>query len=71
MNSSCRPGGGPRQSGVLADRNDLLIQRAWYNGWKKLHGLKFQTIDMPNGMNAHVWGPLQRAAQRQLVAHQL
>jgi len=57
MNSSCRPGGGPRQPGVLADRNDPLIQRAWYNGWKKLHGLKFQTIDLPNGMNAHVWGP--------------
>jgi hypothetical protein len=22
-----------------------------------LHGLKFQTIDLPNGMNAHIWGP--------------
>ena len=28
-----------------------------YNGWKKCHGVKFQTIDLPNGMNAHVSGP--------------
>ena len=53
MNATCRPGGGPRRGGVDAPRNDPLIQRAWYNGWKKLHGMKWQTIDMPNGMNFH------------------
>jgi hypothetical protein len=57
MNSTCRPGGGPATDGTNADRNDPLIQRAWYNGWKKLHGMKWQTVDLPNGMNFHAWGP--------------
>ena len=30
----------------------------FYSGWKKIHGLKYQTVDLPNGMNAHVYGPL-------------
>ena len=57
MNATCRPGGGPAQDGIRAPRNDPEIQRAWYNGWKKLHGLKWQTIDLPNGMNFKVDGP--------------
>ncbi len=57
MNAACRPSGGPQRDGNHAPRNDPLIQRGWYNGWKKLHGLKFQTIDLPNSMNAHIWGP--------------
>jgi DDE superfamily endonuclease len=58
MNATCRPGGGPARDGIDAPRNDPLIQRAWYNGWKKLHGMKYQTVDLPNGMNLHVWGPI-------------
>ena len=58
MNATCRPGGGPARDGRDAPRNDPLIQRAWYNGWKKIHGLKWQTIDLPNGMNFHVYGPI-------------
>jgi DDE superfamily endonuclease len=58
MNACCRIGGGPSRDGVNAPRNDPEIQRAWYNGWKKLHGFKWQTIDLPNGMNFHVWGPV-------------
>jgi hypothetical protein len=58
MNATCRPGGGPMRDGTEAPRNDPLIQRAWYNGWKKLHGMKWQTVDLPNGMNFHVWGPI-------------
>ena len=58
MNATCRPGGGPTRTGEDAPRNDPLIQRAWYNGWKKLHGMKWQTVDLPNGMNMHVWGPV-------------
>jgi hypothetical protein len=58
MNATCRPGGGPARDGTYAPRNDPLIQRAWYNGWKKLHGMKWQTVDLPNGMNFHVWGPI-------------
>lgn len=57
MNSTCRPGGGPARDGTNAPRNDPLIQRAFYNGWKKLHSLKWQTVDLPNGMNFHAWGP--------------
>ena len=58
MNATCRPGGGPKRDGANAPRNDPLIQRAWYNGWKKLHGMKWQTIDLPNGMNFSVYGPI-------------
>ena len=47
MNATCRPGGGPTRDGT----NDPLIQRAWYNGWKKVHGMKWQTIDLPNNPN--------------------
>lgn len=57
MNATCRPGGGPTRDGANATRNDPNLQRAWYNGWKKLHGFKWQTVDLPNGMNFHVWGP--------------
>ena len=58
MNATCRPAGGPARDGKNAPRNDPLIQRAWYNGWKKIHGMKWQTIDLPNGMNFHVYGPI-------------
>lgn len=58
MNAMCRPGGGPVNDGVNAPRNDPDLQRAWYNGWKKVHGMKYQTIDLPNGMNFHVYGPV-------------
>jgi hypothetical protein len=58
MNATCRPGGGPARDGKNAPRNDPLIQQAWYNGWKKIHGLKWQTIDLPNGMNFHVYDPI-------------
>jgi hypothetical protein len=51
---TCRPGGGPT---VNCQRNDPLLQRSFYNGWKKEHGIKFQTCDLPNGLNLHVWGP--------------
>jgi hypothetical protein len=58
MNATCRPGGGPSRDGTNAPRNDPLIQRAFYNGWKKTHGFKWQTVDLPNGMNFNVWGPV-------------
>jgi len=53
-----RPGGGPVRGGEQSERNDKLIQQAWWTGWKKLHGMKWQTVDLPNGMNLHVWGPV-------------
>jgi hypothetical protein len=48
LNSTCRPGGGPACDGENAPRNDPDIQRAYYTGWKKMHGQKFQTVDLPN-----------------------
>ncbi len=37
MNATCRPGGGPANDGPHSPRNDPDIQRAWYDGGKKLH----------------------------------
>ena len=54
---SCRPGG-PTEEGTNAPRTPLDIQQAFYNGWKSIHGLKWQTFDLPNGMTADIWGPL-------------
>jgi hypothetical protein len=57
MLAMCRPGGGPIQGGEQSARVDKLVQQAWWTGWKKLHGLKFQTVVMANGMDFEVWGP--------------
>jgi len=53
-----RPGGGPIGEGEQAPRFPKELQRAWYTGWKKLHGLKWQTVVMANGMDFEVWGPV-------------
>ena len=62
MNAVCRPAGGPtfvRNSGYEGmPRNDINIQRSMYNGWKKIHGLKWQTVDLPNGLIYHCYGPV-------------
>jgi len=54
---TCRPGSGPCRKGKKSKRKHKLIQRAFYNGWKKAHGLKVQTVSLPNGMTFHCWGP--------------
>lgn len=33
-------------------------QREVYNGHKKVHGLKFQSVSLPNGMIANFYGPV-------------
>ena len=53
----CRPGGGPTTGGEQAPRLPREIQQAFWTGWKKLHGLKYQTLIMANGMDFSVWGP--------------
>ena len=58
ITATCRPAGGPADDGINARRLDALIQRAFYTGWKKLHGLKLQSIDLPNGMTFHAYGPI-------------
>ena len=51
------PGGGPAEEGVNAARWDPNIQRAFYNGWKSIHGLKHQTMDLAFGITADMYGP--------------
>jgi hypothetical protein len=34
-----------------------LIQKAFYNGWKSIHGLKHQTVDCAYGMTIDMYGP--------------
>ena len=52
-----RPGGNIEE-GQAAPRVPLEIQQAWWTGWKKLHGLKYQTIVLANGMDFQVYGPI-------------
>ena len=33
-------------------------QRLLYNGQKRVHGLKFQSLVLPNGLIAHLYGPV-------------
>ena len=33
-------------------------QRVVYNGHKRVHGLKFQSVVIPNGLIAHLYGPV-------------
>lgn len=52
-----------RVGGVLGEGPGALrvpreVQEAWWNGWKKLHGMKWQTLVLACGMDFHVWGPL-------------
>lgn len=34
-------------------------QRALYSGHKRYHGLKYQSVSTPNGMIAHLYGPIE------------
>ena len=47
-----RPGGGPAEEGINAERYNNLIQQAFFNGYKACHGIKHQTVELPNGMKA-------------------
>ncbi|CAB1116004.1 unnamed protein product [Ectocarpus sp. CCAP 1310/34] len=33
-------------------------QRLYYNGWKRLHALKYQAVDTPDGIIRQLWGPM-------------
>jgi hypothetical protein len=37
---SSRTGGGPMNAGIFAQRYPYIVQEAFYNGWKKCHGIK-------------------------------
>ena len=52
-----RPGGGPAEEGVNAERYNTLIQQSFFNGYKACHGIKHQTVEFPNGMCGELYGP--------------
>ena len=54
---TCRVGGGPSADGPNADRWIDNVQRAFYNGWKSIHGLKHQTLDIAHGITIDLFGP--------------
>ena len=35
-----------------------VLQRIVYNGHKRVHALKFQSVTLPNGIIAHMYGPV-------------
>ena len=51
------PGTGPRGTGADAGRDNNDEQRAFYNKWKCFHGIKWLTIEGPNGMVIFMYGP--------------
>ena len=53
-----RPGGGPCEAGSNARRWNVEVQRAYYNGWKSIHGLKHQTVDNCLGFTMDTYGPV-------------
>ena len=53
-----RPGGGPQEDGPGSERWSNDVQRAFYNGWKSIHGLKHQTVDNALGFTIDVFGPV-------------
>ena len=61
IDCNCLPttvtGGGPTEGGANAIRWDDDIQRAFYNGWKSIHGLKHQTVDNAYGFTEDMFGP--------------
>ena len=38
-------------------------QRVLYNGYKRVHALKFQSVVAPNGMIANLHGPVGKTLQ--------
>ena len=60
-----RPGSGPLEGGgpgaprdrVGVNGNLTTLQQAFFNNWKKYHGLKHLTIENCFGMCTYIWGP--------------
>lgn len=59
---TCRPGGGGEQTSYVS-----LLQKAFYSGYVKRHGLKFQTLWAPNGMFVSVFGSSLRVQDNGMV----
>ena len=44
-------------------------QRAFYNGLKRTHALKFQVVTTPDGLITHLHGPVESRQVRPLLFH--
>lgn len=42
-------------------------QRLLYNGHKRVHALKFQSVAIPNGIIAHLYGPVGKSFQEYVI----
>ena len=45
----------------------LTHQRVFYNGYKRIHALKFQAVALPNGMIANLYGPVGKALITKII----
>ena len=54
VNHISRPGAGPGNQG---QRDPDNIQEAFYNGWKRFHGLKWSALELPCGLCGFLYGP--------------
>jgi len=54
-----RVGGGPRQGGADANRWVSNVQRAFYNGWKSIHGLKHSQLLLHRALRSTCMDPHQ------------
>ena len=57
LHQICRPSMTRRRIPGIRNRNN--IQRAAYSGHKRHHGLKFQSVVLPDGMIAQMFGPVE------------
>ena len=53
---TCRGGGGPARPGRGAPRNDPEIQQCYYNGWLRFCGVKWLSVDSPDGLTMFGFG---------------
>lgn len=45
-------------------------QRIVYNGWKRIHALKFHSLLTPDGLHVHVYGPIEGRRHDQTLYRQ-
>lgn len=54
----CRPGAGPKG---LKHRDNTDLQRTVFNKYKADHGIKYQSLEAPNGLCLYLYGPCTNA----------
>ena len=57
LHQICRPWDGGRRRHTIRNQNN--IQQAAYSGHKRHHGLKFQSVIVPDGMIVEMFGPVE------------